>query len=135
MKPNFEQIAEAHEYLKQWVREEGFDDFGVMYQSGDTELLANAIVEAGVIDSAECYPQFKAVERVVEYLAEEFRKLSEAERRQRLDEAFKDVLIVECKDCNHVQFPDQLNFKLYEKELKTSCWECNSKNIEIKPWK
>lgn len=134
MKTTLEKIEEAHEYMKQWVREEGFDDLGIMYWAGDTELLAHSLVEAGAIDSQNCYPEFKDIEEFIESLSDKFRKLTQESKSKRIHEAFKNTVTIQCTHCHHVQFPDESNFKLYEDELRKACWECGSKKIDIQPW-
>lgn len=128
-----EMNEEAMEYMKQWINEEAWDDFKIMYDSGDHELFADALVNAGAIDSDYCYSQYTEIERYIEQLAERFRKLSLRTRNKRYDEAFEGTFVASCKDCNAVSFVHSGNEQLYP-ELKTECWECGSKNIETYCW-
>lgn len=126
---------DALEYMRQWINEETWDDIAIMYNSGDVELMAHALVEAGAINSNQCYEHVKGIERYIERLAKAFRSLSDKDQHKRyeelLEELLKDVITINCKDCNHVSFVADHNETIYP-ELLESCWECESDNIEIK---
>lgn len=124
----------AFEYMAMWVHEEGFDDYGIMFDSGDAELLAHALVNSGAIDSTNCYESCKAIEQRIEKWATKFDSLHKKTQAKRYDDAFKDCMIIECKACNHTQFPAVGNFELYKDKLQADCWECGSNKIEIKRW-
>jgi ribosomal protein L32 len=125
----------AFEYMQMWVNTEGFDDFNIMFDSGDAELMADALVGAGAINSKLCFESCREIESIIESWAKAFRKLSDKQRQKRYDKAFKECMIVKCNECNHVQFPERCNFELYKSELTKACWECSSTNIEIREWK
>lgn len=125
----------AYKYMKLWVESEGFTDFQIMYDSGDVELYADALVSAGAIDSKRCFKTCAAIERRIEKWAKTFRSLPQDTQDKRLEDAFKGTIVVSCESCNHVQFPLSCDYQMYEDELKKSCWDCNSNNIKIRPWK
>jgi hypothetical protein len=124
----------AHAYMEMWVASEGFDDLAIMHKSGDVELLAHTLVNAGAIDSKNCFENCKAIEKLIEKMAKTFDKLPRKNQLKRLDEAFKDCIVVRCDRCNHAQFPANCNFEMYKNKLEEKCWECSSKNIKIYPW-
>lgn len=124
----------AFEYMEMWVREEGFDDYAIMFQAGDADLLAHALVSSGAIDSENCYPSCKYIEQRIEKWAKEFKKLSHKAQRERYDVAFKGCVIVSCQGCGHTQFPDKDNYELYRADLNADCWECGSTQIKVETW-
>ena len=39
----------AFEYMQMWIAEEGFDNYAIMFESGDADLLAHELVENGAL--------------------------------------------------------------------------------------
>lgn len=124
----------AFQYMEMWVRTEGFDDYAIMFEAGDADLLAHALVSSGAIDSKNCYPSCKAIEHRIEGWAKAFRKLSQKTRRKRYDSAFKDCMIVSCSTCNHTQFPAKGNYEMYRDTLDKECWECRGDKVNVEKW-
>lgn len=128
-------IERAHTYMhSHWCTDEGFTDLMMISQAGDTELLAHYLVGSGAIDSNHCFDQFKKIEKIVETLAEQYLKLNKKEQEKRLNDCFKNSIVVRCNKCGCVQFVDEHNFQMYKKELKKSCWDCDNKSIQIYNW-
>lgn len=121
---------DAMEYMKQWINQETWDDFAIMYNSGDVELFAEALVRAGAINSEECYEECQEIEAYIEQLANNFKKLPQEEQRKRYEELLKEVITVDCKDCNHVSFVAN-SYEVIYPELLVKCWDCDSQKIDI----
>lgn len=128
-----ELINEAHNYMEQWVDSDQWSDLAVILNEGDTELAADHLVSAGAIDSKLCYEWAQKIEKVIERLAKDFRKLSYKKQQERYDSVFKNTFVASCHDCNHVSFVNDGNETIYP-EVKEKCWECSSKNIETYYW-
>lgn len=125
----------AFEYMQMWVKEEGFCDYAIMFESGDADLMASALVSSGAIDSSNCYSSCKAIEQRIEQWSKAFRKLPESEQRARYDMAFKGCMIVSCSSCNHTQFPTRGDYEMYKDTLDTECWECDAGTVKVEEWK
>lgn len=120
-------------YMKMWYAQEEFTDFNIMYDAGDAEMCADWLVGAGAIDSDTCYDSAKAIERVIEGWAKDFRKLGNKKRHARVNEVFDGTVSFACQSCNSVQFLNNGNEELYASEMKT-CWDCDSDEIVTTKW-
>jgi hypothetical protein len=123
----------AYEYMSQWRDHEGWSDLNAFLDEGDIYLAANLLVEAGAIDSHNCYQEFKETEIYIESLAKRFRRMSKKKQKNHFDEALKNYLTYSCESCNHVSFVEKYNARLYEKDLK-KCWSCGSGEIKKEGW-
>ena len=128
------EVEEILTYLEQWKKEEGFFDLSVLIEYQDVEAACFMQVNITFfIDSSECYEGAVSIERDIEKLAA---SLTEKQYQKRLDKCMKslEVKVVECPHCNHIQFPSRENYKLYQKELETSCWDCNKSGVKVSNW-
>lgn len=121
---------EVMSYLKQWVKEDEWDDLNVIINEGDTDLAAYHVYSSGCINHKVCYPDCKQVEKRIQLLHDRFNKLSNKTKNARYAQVFKDAIIITCYDCDHHSFMTDGNETLYPEVLK-ECWDCQSKNIEI----
>jgi hypothetical protein len=122
----------AFEYMQMWIKK-GFDEYLVMFESGDAQLMAYALGD--VIDSDTCYPSCKMIERRIERWAKIFRKLPKNKRDARLRYAFKRCMVVYCLSCGYIQFPNHHNYEINKKTLDKACWECGAPNVKVEKWK
>ena len=121
------------DYMERWVNHDDFDDFAIMFNGGDVELFASALVSAGAICSSNCCPEAKQIEKRIEVLSKRFRRLSQKEIKKRYDAVFNGVFISHCQKCDHVYFLNDGNEEIYP-ELKTRCWECKGSNMKTSVW-
>lgn len=135
-----EKIEQAHEYMRMWIDQERWTDLNAALDHfGDTIYAAELLVSSGAINSenikkygAEFYKNTAyETELVIEALAKRFRKGTRRSQIAHITKTFKDCLIVSCDACNCVSFVPDKNEELYP-ELKEKCWECESKNIDVK---
>lgn len=126
-----EQNQIAYEYMAMWLSEEDYTDFNALYESGDQDLAADWLVSAGAINSKSCYESCGAIELLIEGWAKSYRKSSRKTQLKRLNSALGDYTTYACQDCNYVQFV-QLKYSSNTHEDFLECWECRSKNIEVK---
>jgi len=120
---------DALDYMEKWIDSDQWQDITIMYDYSETEMLAEYLVSAGAINSKLCYEHDKEIEQYIEKMAKKFKKLSNKKQQKYYNTLFKDTLIIDCQDCNHVSFINNGNEELYP-EVKEHCWSCKSKNIK-----
>lgn len=116
-------------YLEQWVNPEMFCELGYLIRQGHFNEALDTVINYGVINPEICYPMYKNIESEINMLHDNI--------KCNYDKAFKDSIVIECKNCNNVQVMEKENYDLYEKELNDRCWECgkNSDNLLIETYK
>lgn len=124
-------------YLSQWINTETWDDLSIIHSAVELgvpnglEYMADHVVSTGAIDPTKCYEYVKTLEQDVITLAKRFRALPKRIKENTYKHIFKNVLMIDCKDCNHVSFVNDGNENIY-RELKTECWNCASENLNIR---
>jgi len=121
-------------YLNQWRDTEGWSDNNIVLDSFyldsfDLGYICNFFVSIGGIDSSQCFPEYKAIEKEIERLSSVFEKYTEKKKNKVINTVFQGIVVFSCKDCNTVSFLIKENIEIYRNELKT-CWSCKHGNIE-----